>query len=188
MPAEPAYVPPMPSVLMTADELSRVYIPGKRTELVKGVLVVRELPGYRHGLVIIDLATRLDAHVRAAGLGRVVPEVGFKLATDPDTVRGPDIAFISNARLPDPEAAGYPAGAPELVVEVLSPGEGPGEVLAKVADWLSAGARLVWVLDPARRIGRVYRRDGTEQILTASDALDGEDVAPGFTCPLREIL
>jgi Uma2 family endonuclease len=188
MPAEPAYVPPMPPVLMTADELSHVYVPGKRTELVKGVLVVRELPGYRHGLVIMDLATRLDTHVRAAALGRVLPEVGFKLATDPDTVRGPDIAFVSKARLPDPQAAGYPAGAPDLVVEVLSPGDRAGEVLAKVADWLSAGARLIWVIDPARRIARVYRLDGTEQILTASDALDGEDVVPGFTCPLGEIV
>src|SRR5207245_800698 len=84
---------------------------------------------------------RLGAHVRAAALGRVYAEAGFKLASDPDTVRGPDIAFISRGRLPDPEPAGFPDLAPDLVVEVLSPGDRPGEVLAKVADWLSAGRR-----------------------------------------------
>ncbi len=187
--AEPAYVPHMPPpALMTADELLRVYIPDKQVELVKGVLVVRELPGLRHARVAMDLALRLGAHVRAAGLGRVYAEAGFKLASNPDTVRGPDVAFISRDRIPDPEPPGFAHFAPDLVVEVISPGDRPGEVLAKVADWLSAGTRLVWVLDPARRVARVYRDDGTEQILTGDESLDGGDVVPGFSCPLREIL
>ena len=126
--------------------------------------------------------------MRAAALGRVLPEVGFKLTSDPDTVRGPDIAFISSGRLPDPEPAGFADFAPDLAVEVMSPGDRPGEVLAKVADWLSAGTRMVWVLDPARRVARVYREDGTERILTAAESLDGEDVLPGFSSPLAEIL
>jgi len=188
MPAEPAYVPHMsPSALMTADELLQVYIPDKQVELVKGVLVVRELPGLRHARVAMDLALRLGAHVREAGLGRVYAEAGFKLASDPDTVRGPDVAFISRGRIPDPEPTGFAGFAPDLVVEVISPGDRPGEVLAKVADWLSAGTRLVWVLDPARRVARVYRADGTEQILTAEESLDGGDVVPGFSCPVGEI-
>lgn len=189
MPAEHAYVPPMPPpALMTADELMHVYRPDKRVELVKGVLVVRELPGFRHGRVTMELVIKLDAHVRAAELGRVHPEVGFKLASDPDTVRGPDIAFIRKDRLPDPEPPGFADFAPDLVVEILSPNDRPGEVLAKVADWLSGGTRLVWVLDPARRVARIYRHDGTEQILTADQRLEGEDVVPGFTCSLGGIL
>jgi len=189
VPAGPAYVPQMtPPALMTADELMHVYIPDKRIELVKGVLVVRELPGLRHARVTLDLALRLGPHVRAAGLGQVYAEAGFKLATDPDTVRGPDVAFIGKHRLLDPEPAGFTDVAPDLVVEVLSPSDRPGAVLTKVADWLSAGTRLVWVLDPARRLARVYRHDGSEQILTADESLDGEDVVPGFTCPLGEIL
>lgn len=189
MSAEPAYVPRMtPPGLMTADELMHVYLPDKRVELVKGVLVVRELPGFRHGRVAIELILRLHAHVRAADLGRVYPEVGFKLASDPDTVRGPDVAFMRKDRLPDPEPAGFADVAPDLVVEILSPNDRPGAVLAKVADWLAAGARLVWVLDPARRVARVYRADGTEQILTADEALHGEDVVPGFSCRLEEVL
>ncbi|HVH68378.1 MAG TPA: Uma2 family endonuclease [Gemmatimonadales bacterium] len=177
-----------PPALMTADELQHVYIPDKRVDLVRGVLVVRELPGFRHGLVTTELLVRLDGHVRTAALGRVLPEVGFKLTRDPDTVRGPDVAFISSGRLPDAEPAGFADFAPDLVVEVVSPGDRPGQVLAKVADWLSAGTRLVWVLDPARRVARVYRDDGTEQILSADGSLDGGDVLPGFSCPLAEIL
>ena len=188
MPAEPTYVPRMsPPALLTPDELQHVYVPDKRVELVRGLLVVRELPGMRHARVAMDLALALGAHVRAAALGRVYAEAGFKLASNPDTVRGPDIAFISRGRIPDPEPTGFAGFAPDLVVEVISPGDRAGEVLAKVADWISAGTRVVWVLDPARRVARVYRADGTEQILTADESLDGGDVVPGFSCSLREI-
>jgi len=188
MPAAPTYVPRMsPPALLTADELQHVYVPDKRVELVRGLLVVRELPGMRHARVAMDLALALGAHVRAAALGRVYAEAGFKLASNPDTVRGPDVAFIRRDRIPDPEPTGFAHFAPDLVVEVISPGDRAGEVLAKVADWLSAGTRLVWVLDPARRVARVYRDDGTEQILTADESLDGGDVVPGFSCPVGEI-
>ena len=188
MPAEPTYVPRMsPPALLTADELQHVYVPDKRVELVRGLLVVRELPGMRHARVAMDLALALGAHVRAAALGRVYAEAGFKLASNPDTVRGPDIAFISRGRIPDPEPTGFAGFAPDLVVEVISPGDRAGEVLAKVADWISAGTRVVWVLDPARRVARVYRADGTEQILTADESLDGGDVVPGFSCPVAEL-
>jgi Uma2 family endonuclease len=188
MPAERAYVRNMPPVLMTAEELLHMSIPDKHVELVRGVLVVREPPGLRHGRITIQLGRRLADHVDTRALGRVYAESGFKLASQPDTVRGPDVAFISGARLPDPEPVGYPHLAPDLVVEIVSPGDRPGEVLAKVADWLSAGARLVWVIDPERRLARVYRADGTEQIVTADQALDGEDVVPGFACALRTVL
>jgi len=176
-----------PPALLTADELQHVYVPDKRVELVRGLLVVRELPGMRHARVAMDLALALGAHVRAAALGRVYAEAGFKLASNPDTVRSPDVAFIRRDRIPDPEPTGFAHFAPDLVVEVISPGDRAGEVLAKVADWLSAGTRLVWVLDPARRVARVYRDDGTEQILTADESLDGGDVVPGFSCPVGEI-
>ena len=188
MPAGPAYVPRMtPPTLMTADELEHVYIPDKQVELVKGVLVVRELPGLRHARVAVDLTLRLGVLVREGALGRVYAEAGFKLASDPDTVRGPDIAFIGRDRIPDPEPTGFAHFAPDLVVEVMSPGDRAGELLAKVAEWLSAGTRLVWVLDPARRVARVYRDDGTEQILAADESLDGGEVVPGFSFPLNEI-
>src|SRR6267378_2358497 len=101
-----------------------------------------------------------------------------------ELVRAPDVAFVRRDRLPDPATTGFPEMAPDLVVEVLSPDDRPGETLAKVGDWLEAGARLAWVIDPQRRLARVYRADGTESLLAESDALDGEDVLPGFSCPL----
>jgi len=191
MPAEPVYVPrmPPPPALMTADELLHANIPNKRTELVRGVLRVREPAGFEHGRVAMNLGAELRVYAKHTGAGAVLAaETGFKLFTDPDTVRAPDVAFVAQGREPTPGTTGFADLAPDLAVEVLSPGDRPGEILAKVADWLSAGTRLVWVVDPLRRVARVYRHDGTETIVTADGALEGEDVLPGFACPLEEIL
>jgi len=183
------YVRGMPSALVTAEQLLQTTIPDKRVELVRGVLVVREPAGYRHGRVSMELALLLARHVKETGAGQVVSaETGFKLMSDPDTVRAPDVAFISRERLPDPQTRGFPALGPDLVVEVLSPDDRPGETLAKVGDWLEGGTRLVWVIDPERRVARVYRQDGTETHLADSGTLEGEDVLPGFSCSLSSIL
>jgi Uma2 family endonuclease len=186
MPREPTYTLGMPTELLTADALLRV--PDKHAELVRGVLIVREPPGLPHGRIAAELGAALLAHVRARGLGRVYMESGFKLASNPDTVRGPDIAFISQSRIPDPEPRGYPSLGPDLAIEILSPDDRPGDVLSKVGEYLSAGTMLVWVIDPDRRLARVYRADGTEHIITAEQALDGEDIVAGFNCPLEKIL
>src|SRR5213082_3062093 len=147
----------MPPALMTADELLRTSIPDKRVELVRGILVVREPAGYRHGRVSMNLAFLLSKHVEGTAAGQVVSgDTGFKLASDPDTVRAPDVAFIRRERLPHPQTRGFPALGPDLVVEVLSPDSRPGETLAKIGDWLEGGARLVWVIDPERRTASVY--------------------------------
>lgn len=174
--------------LMTADELLQTPPPNKRTELVRGVLVVREPAGFRHGVVSAALTRLLGAHVETHGLGVVLAaETGFHIERDPDTVRAPDVAFVRRDRIPEPVPLGFPALAPDLVVEVMSPGDRPGETLAKVSDWLNAGARLVWVVDPVRRQARVYRSDGSETVLGERESLDGEDVAPGFSCRLDAI-
>jgi len=190
MPAEHTYVPGMPPAApLTAEGLLALSIPDKRVELVRGVLVVREPAGYAHGRVAMNLAVRLAAYVEGAAAGQVfAAETGFTLARGPDTVRAPDIAFVRRDRLPDPATHGFPDLAPDLVVEVLSPDDRPGEVLAKVADWLAAGTRLVWTVDPERRAARIYRHEGSETIVTADGALEGEDVLPGFSCSLASIL
>ncbi len=190
MPAERSYVLNMSpgGAPITADELLRTPIPDKRVELVRGVLQVREPAGWRHGLVAMSLGIELGAYAKRTGAGGVcAAETGFKLATDPDTVRAPDVAFVTRDRMPPSGTTAYLALAPDLVVEVLSPDDRPGEVLAKVADWLSAGTRLVWVVDPERCLARIYRHDGSEDVVTGADALDGEDVLPGFACSLEAI-
>lgn len=188
--AKPSYVPPMTaSGLITAEELLHLSIPDKRAELVRGVLVVREPPGGRHGRIVMNLGVELANYVRTRELGVVyAAETGFTLARHPDTVRAPDVAFVRRERLPSPEPTGFPDLAPDLVVEVLSPSDRPGELLAKIADWLSAGTCLVWVIDPERRQARVYRQDGTVRIVPAEEPLDGEDVVPGFSCLLGATL
>ena len=173
---------------VTAGDLQRLTPANKRSELVRGRLIVREPAGGRHGAVTNRLAYRLTAHVEAEDLGRVyAAETGFKLASDPDTVRAPDVAFMSRERVPDAEPRGFPELAPDLVAEVLGVDDRPGEVLAKVADWLSAGTRLVWVVDPETQTARVYRADGGESLLGAEDILSGEAVVPGFACPLVDL-
>jgi Uma2 family endonuclease len=174
---------------MTAEELYRLSLPNKRTELVAGRLIVREPPGFRHGRVAAGLAAKVWKFVEERHLGVVLTcDPGFILQRGPDTVRAPDIAFISRERLPYPEPVAYAEVAPDLAIEVLSPGDRPDETLAKVADWLNAGTRLVWLVDPGRRQVRVYREDGTEVLLSDTDRLDGEEVVPGFSIEVADIL
>jgi Uma2 family endonuclease len=188
MAAEHDYVPDMATPLLTAEDLPKSSIPNKRTELVRGRLIVREPAGWRHGAVTMNLALRLGQHIDLTGAGQLLAaETGFTLSRGPDTVRAPDIAFVRRDRIPTNPAA-FPDLAPDLVVEVLSPDDRPGETLAKVGEWLEAGAQRVWVIDPERRIARVYRQDGTETIIEPADSLQGEDVLPGFSCPLAAIL
>ena len=175
--------------LLTAEDLLNLHVPNKRTELVRGRLVIRERAGLRHGVVTTELARRLSEFVRSHALGLVVAaDTGFKLSGNPDTVRAPDVAFIRASRVPNPLPHGYAAIAPDLAVEVLSPADRASDVLAKVADWLSAGCELVWVVDPERRVARVYRADGTESFVSANDSLEGEQVLAGLVCSLGDIL
>lgn len=175
--------------LMTADELARTSIPDKQVELIRGCLVVREPHSTRHGVVAGNLTFELSAFVRREKLGQVFPQdTGFKIGSDPDTVRGPDVAFVSEEQLDQVPEEGYAKLAPDLVVEVLSPSDRPGEVLAKIGDWLAAGTRCAWLIDPRRREARVFRADGSVSVIGEDGVLDGEDVLPGFSCPLRAIL
>lgn len=175
--------------LMSAEELLRTDIPNKSTELVRGMLVVRETPGSWHGQLAARLTFLLGRHVYPPRLGQLfAQDSGFLIERDPDTVRAPDVAFVTAARTAQVGRHGYAPIAPDLAVEILSSGDRPGEVLEKVAEWLRAGTRLVWVIDPDRRVARVHRADGTIAIVHQDSALDGEDVLPGFSCPIREIL
>ncbi len=173
--------------LVTAEELERVAPPDKRVELVRGTLVVHEPPGGYHGALAAKLAHRLVGFVGERELGTVFgQDTGFLIARDPDTVRAPDASFVSRDRLSS-VPSGYPEVAPDLAIEIASPGDRHAAILAKVADWLEAGSRLVWVLDPDRRQARIYREDGGLALLGPGEELSGEDVLPGLLIPLTEI-
>lgn len=174
--------------LTTAKELERLPDTDRPTELVRGQLIVREPPGARHGDIVVSLIVVISQFVRARRLGRVLTESGFVLFTDPDTVRGPDISFVRLERMPDPVPRGFVRVAPDLAIDVLSSSNRPGEVLEKVGDYLNAGTLLVWVVDPDRRQARGHRADGTISTINENERLDGEDVLPGFSCVLSEVL
>jgi Uma2 family endonuclease len=96
-------------------------------------------------------------------------------------------AFMNTARIPAETPKGFAELAPDLVVEVLSPDDRPGEVSDKTADWLNAGVNMVWILDPLKRSARVIHASGEETILSEDGSLDGGDVLPGFTAALTRL-
>jgi Uma2 family endonuclease len=126
--------------------------------------------------------------VRANELGRVFgAETGFRIARDPDTVRAPDLAFVSHSRLPAGRSPdGYLDLAPDLVVEIVSPSDRAQDVQEKMQDWMQAGSRLGWLFYPARQPVAVYRSATEVHLLGPDDELDGGDVLPGFRCPVRD--
>ena len=128
-------------------------------------------------------------HVEANDLGVVfAAETGFRLATDPDTVRAPDVAFITKTRVEEVgKFEGFWPGAPDLAVEVISPADSYNEVKEKVEEYLNAGAGAVWVVDPRRRTIAVYRSLTEIAILTENDTLEGGDIIPGFGCCVAEV-
>ena len=115
-------------------------------------------------------------------------ETGFWTERNPDTVRAPDAAFVSNERLPaEGLPRGYFQGAPDLAVEVVSPGDSAAEVRGKAEEWLQAGARLVWLVYPESRAVTVFRSREDVRTLASTDELTGEPVLPGFRCRVEEL-
>jgi Uma2 family endonuclease len=179
----------MTQQLMTADDLLRMPDDGFRYELIKGELKKMAPAGHWQGRVTINITTPLAQHVRAHNLGAVyAAETGFKLASDPDVVRALDVAFIRRERVEEVgNVEGYWPGAPDLAVEVVSPSDTYTEVQEKVFDWLEAGTRMVIVVMPRRQAVAVYRSLSEIVMLTENDALDGGDVVPGWTMPVRNL-
>ena len=177
------------SKLMTADELIRLPRDGQRHELVRGELRSMPPAGFEHGDVTNIIGSSLGPYARLRSLGRVVDgDIGFRLTTDPDTVRAPDVAFVNAERARAAgRVTGYWPGAPDLVVEVISPNDLYTEVDEKVAEWIEHGARLVFVVNPRRRTVAVHAPGRPVCILTGDDVLDGEDVVPGWSLPVREL-
>ncbi|WP_119066339.1 Uma2 family endonuclease [Rubrobacter indicoceani] len=172
-----------------AEELLHLPDDGFRYELVRGELRQMNPAGNVHGRIAMSFSWRLARHVEENRLGEVyAAETGFKLTTNPDTVRAPDVAFISRKRLDEVgETEGFWPGAPDLAVEVVSPGDTYTEVEEKVSDWLDAGTKLVIILNPRKKTATVHRTQGNVSILGVDDVLDCGDVVVGFKVGVREV-
>jgi len=176
-------------ILLRAEDLLNMPDDGFRYELVKGELIQMSPTGAQHGTIAGRLITFLGHFVLTNRLGEVLAaETGFKLESDSDTVRAPDVSFISKDRLPPEQAPeGYWPFAPDLAVEVISPGDTSQDVQAKVSEYLGAGTRLVWVVYPKTRNVVEYRPGGEARVLSEEDSLDGRDVVPGFRCRVGDL-
>ena len=172
--------PQAPGSILTASDLAALTDDECRHELEAGWLVSEPLPSLLHDRVRRTLERILETFVARHRLGEVFGEAGFVLARDPDTVRGPDLSFVTRERLVGVDYARFFEGAPDLAIEILSPSNRPYQVRAKVADYLAAGCRLVWVVNPERRIVTTYRALLAPRVLLADDELDGEDLLPGL--------
>lgn len=174
---------------VTAEDLFALPDDGKRHELIKGELTTIAPTGGGHGATVMTLAVPLGNHIQQRKLGVIFSaETGFIVARNPDTVRAPDIAFVAKDRIP---SSGVPVKfvplAPDLAVEVVSPNDTVYEVDEKVRDWLNAGTRLVWVVNPNRRIIEVHAPRQPSRMLTEAESLDGGNVVSGFTIALKDI-
>lgn len=173
---------------VTAEEFARIPNDGYHYELVEGRVVRVSPPGSRHAVLAARISALLLQHCEANHLGAVMAVGGFQIATNPDTVREPDIAFVDQARIPATGAPdGYWPGPPDLAVEIKSPGDRSSEIQTKVSDYLARGVRLVWVVDPKAQTVAAYGPESAPVLLDVDDVLDAGDVVPGFTCPIRRI-
>ena len=176
-------------MLMTADDLLCLPDDGQQYELVRGRLICVAPASSRSSIVSRRAGTRIDHHVGEHDLGVCGDsDWGFKLQSNPDTVRAPDVSVVLRHRIPtEGLPPGFWPGAPDLAVEVLSPSNRWPDVLTKVKEYLDAGTKLVWVLDPEVRRATVFHPDALPETAGADGELSGEDVLPGFTLRLSEI-
>ena len=175
--------------LMTADELFMMPNTERGCELVRGKLIKYMPTGMIHGIITTQIGQALSNFVRANNLGIVLAaETGFYIFQTPDTVRAPDSSFIGNEKIAKHGITEkYFPDAPDLAVEVVSPGDRKKDFEEKVKDYLSAGVQLVWIIYPQNRIVAVYRQNNIVSILREDDEFDGESVLPNFRFALSEL-
>ena len=176
------------TALMTAEELMNLPDDDMRHELINGELIIMPPPGFPHGRAAMRLGAPLAQFVLNHDLGEVFDYSGYQLRVNPDTVLGPDVAFISKQRLKEGgEVEGYWQGPPDLAVEIRSPGDRRGKVNKKVSLWLGSGTKQLWIVEPKHRTVTVYRSESDITTFSGSDYLEAEDLFPGFRLSLDKI-
>ena len=144
-------------------------------------------PEYWHGRICLFVAILLETYGSRTGLGHASTN-DSRVLIDDNNVRGADVSYYSEARWPQARAGlERPPAPPDLVVEVLSPNDRPGDVQIKVGQYLTAGIAMVWAIDPEPRRLTIYRRDDpTPRVVSESESVDGLPELPGFRCRVAE--
>lgn len=174
--------------LMSMEEFERLPDDGMLHELSEGELIAVTRPKFQHGWIAQTINEELVRCAKGKGLGVVFSEMAYLLLADPPTLRVPDVSFVRAERLPQPATDDYFQGAPDLAVEIVSPGDTAEEVERKVRQYLAAGAKLVWVLYPKTRRLHVFRADGTFAVLNENDMLEAPELFPGWRVRLADLL
>lgn len=187
VPANRVLLIPAPGTATEQDLLDSLDHQDRICELIDGVLVEKPM-GYIESLLAVYILRKIGDFVESRKLGIVLGEAGT-LKILPRQVRIPDISFISWSKFPGgklPQVQ-IPAVAPDLAVEVLSPGNTEGEMQRKLRDYFAAGVRLVWYIEPATRTAKVYTAPDKCTVLDNTQSLTGGEVLPGFHLPLRDL-
>ncbi|MDG3005819.1 Uma2 family endonuclease [Paludisphaera mucosa] len=177
--------------LMTAEEFMRADLGEGPHELVRGeVVLVTPPPGYGHGSICYNLSGLFWEYQRRTGYGHAATnDSAVQTQRSPDTVRGADFVFFSNARWPKPTTfVTIPPIAPDLAVEVVSPSNRRGEILEKVAEYLNAGTLVVWIVYPKKRSIAIYRdAESPPVVLNDGDVLENFPELRGFRCLVSDV-
>lgn len=176
-----------PMTLHTAEEFAELELDDRRWELVRGVLQVRDANVKEHGYIAAEMAYRIRSYLDTNPIGVVLIEVFYTTKRAPDTVRVPDVSFVTLEhfyQMPQRQPADT---THDLAVEVLSPSNRPKEITQKVGEYLEKGTRLVWIIDPKTRTVAVFAPDALPHRLGVGEFLDGGEVLPGFRLAVEKI-
>lgn len=173
--------------LLSAEEFLELELGEGYHELVRGEVVEVTPPKRRHSKACGKIGLRLGSFGETTGFGYVLGETAVVTERLPDTVRGSDVSFYSNARLPEADDDEQNVVAPDLVVEVVSPSNTRSAILTKVQEYLNAGVLMIWVVYPRKRTVVIYRpSDEPPTVLTGADVLENLPELPGFRCPVAD--
>lgn len=171
---------------ITAQQLWELGSTIEPSELIEGEIKTMVPPGGEHGFVQVRLGGMLDAYADQSTFGRAFGEIGYVLKRNPDTVLAPDLSIVSAARLPVDQSR-FLELAPDVAVEIVSPGNPPGEIERKIGIYLESGVRSVWVAYPDERQVIIYRPDAAPRVVAGEQQLEDPDVLPGFAVPLSRV-
>jgi Uma2 family endonuclease len=175
---------------LTAEEFFLLPDPadGSRQELVRGEVITMPPPGGLHGVTCSKVDRKIGVYIdNGPGGALVCNDTGIITGRGPDSVRGPDISYWAKERLTE-VPVGYIEIAPDMLVEVLSPSNTSKQIRAKLKEYFAKGVRLVWVIAPEDRTLTIYRTPDEGRVLHETATVAGEDVLPGFTCRVSDLL